>query len=123
METDVDHEGCTASRNLALASLLDHADDLTGHSIAMISYDSGCVAEFFTATPTPGYQTQLRTTTDIINERKPADYHHYRALHTNSEPNNASNLILPRETAGPYRLAAITNHTRIYEATGRTHNP
>ncbi|RDI58933.1 hydroxymethylglutaryl-CoA synthase [Nocardia pseudobrasiliensis] len=108
----------TASLYLALASLLDHTDDLTGQPIAMISYGSGSVAELFTATPAPGYQTQLRTTTDIINQRKPIDYHHYRTLHTTSEPTRDGHLVLPRETASPYRLAAITNHNRIYETTG-----
>ncbi|QIS04310.1 hydroxymethylglutaryl-CoA synthase [Nocardia brasiliensis] len=110
----------TASVYLALASLLDHGDDLTGKPIAMLSYGSGCVAEFFTVTPVGGYRTALRTDTnrETIHARKPIDYHRYRALLT-EPPHTKGNHVLPRTTNAPYRLAAIDDHTRVYETVRR----
>ncbi|MDO0939225.1 hydroxymethylglutaryl-CoA synthase [Streptomyces sp. DG2A-72] len=51
----------TASVYLALAALLDQADDLTGRPVGLFSYGSGSVAEFFAATVVAGYREHLRT--------------------------------------------------------------
>lgn len=106
----------TASLYLALASLLDHADDLTGAPIALLSYGSGCVAEFFSAVPVDGYRDNLRTAAhrDAIAARKPIDYDHYRALHQTSIGTDGRTYQLPEETSAPYRLAAVVNHIRTY---------
>lgn len=110
----------TASVYLALASLLDHTDDLAGKPIAMLSYGSGCVAEFFTVTPVAGYRKHLRSNTnhDSIQARKPLDYHRYRSA-LSDPPHTRGDHILPEETNAPYRLAAINGHTRTYETAGR----
>lgn len=107
----------TASLYLGLASLLDHAEDLTDLSIALFSYGSGSVAEFFRATVVPGYRSHLRSDANraAIARRVPIDYRHYRALQQQSLPTDGGDYILPTETAGPYRLAAMTEHKRIYD--------
>lgn len=114
----------TASVYLALASLLDHRDDLAGKPIAMLSYGSGCVAEFFTATPVAGYRAHLHSNANhnIIHARKPIDYHRYRALLT-APPNTQGDHVLPRETNAPYRLAAINGHTRTYKSADTGNQP
>lgn len=109
----------TASLYLALVSLLDHGGDLTGKPVAMLSYGSGAVAEFFSAVPVPGYRRQLRTTANqkIIDARKPVGYHRYRELYSAySALGAAGDRALPVETAAPFRLAAIDGHQRIYQA-------
>lgn len=105
----------TASLYLALASLLDHADDLTDQLIALLSYGSGNVAEFFTATILPGYRDHLRTAAnhDTLTRRKPIDYHDYHALHEDT-PLDGYDYTVPEQTDNTYRLAAITDHKRIY---------
>ncbi|GAB2713230.1 hydroxymethylglutaryl-CoA synthase [Nocardia thraciensis] len=104
----------TASLYLALASLLDHSDDLTAKPIGLLSYGSGCVAEFFTATTVLGYRQHLRTgaNRDAVTARKPITYTHYRELHHLPDPERT----VTEETSGPYRLTAITNNIRTYEA-------
>ncbi|MEU7646372.1 hydroxymethylglutaryl-CoA synthase [Streptomyces huasconensis] len=107
----------TASVYLGLAALLDQADDLTGRAIGFLSYGSGSVAEFFGGTVVPGYRERLRTTThrDAISRRQPIDYARYRELHEHSFPVDGGDHPVPRETTGPYRLAALSGHKRIYE--------
>ncbi|KAA8889455.1 hydroxymethylglutaryl-CoA synthase [Nocardia colli] len=103
----------TASLYLALAALLDHRGDLTDQPIALISYGSGCVAEFVSGVVLPGYQDHLRTAANnaAISGRKPVDYARYRDLH--DEPPTPGRPI-PEESNGPYRLTAVTDHKRLY---------
>ncbi|GAB0106181.1 hydroxymethylglutaryl-CoA synthase [Nocardia sp. JMUB6875] len=104
----------TASLYLALASLLDHTDDLTDRPVGLLSYGSGNVAEFFAGTVIQGYREHLRTAAhkDSITRRKPIDYEHYRAVH---ETQLGENNRLTEDTADPFRLAAVDEHKRIYE--------
>lgn len=108
----------TASLYLALASLLEHATDLTNKTIAFLSYGSGNVAEFFGATVLPGYTDHLRTETnrDALTRRKPIEYDRYRSLHEAESPSDGGDHTIPHETSGPFRLAAITGHKIIYES-------
>ncbi|MFC9433056.1 hydroxymethylglutaryl-CoA synthase [Nocardia sp. NPDC057030] len=107
----------TASLYLGLAALLDHAGDLTDRPIALISYGSGCVAEFFGATVTPGYRDHLRTAanSEALSGRKPIEYARYRALHEARTPSDGADHPIEAETSGPFRLAAVTGHIRVYE--------
>ncbi|GAB2662094.1 hydroxymethylglutaryl-CoA synthase [Nocardia goodfellowii] len=109
----------TASLYLALAALLDQPEDFTGRPIALLSYGSGCVAEFLSARPVSGYRDQLRTDAnrDAISNRKPIDYDHYRALRNAQDPTDGGHHVVPDETSGPFRLSALTEHQRIYEKT------
>ena len=107
----------TASTYLGLASLLDSADDLSGQTVGFFSYGSGSVAEFFGGRVVPGYRSQLRAAAhrDAIARRQPIDYAKYRELHEWSFPVDGGDYPTPRETGGPYRLAGLAGHKRIYE--------
>lgn len=107
----------TASMYLGLAALLDNADDLTDRAIGFLSYGSGSVAEFFAGTVVPGYRSHLRPAMHrgAIDRRQDIDYAKYRELHEQSFPVDGGDYPVPRETTGPYRLAALSAHKRIYE--------
>ncbi|MEU9673579.1 hydroxymethylglutaryl-CoA synthase [Streptomyces parvus] len=107
----------TASVYLSLAALLDEADDLAGHSVGLLSYGSGSVAEFFAGTVVPGYRDHLRTAEhrEAIGRRRPVGYDRYRELHECSFPADGGDHPTPAETTGPFRLAALRGHKRIYE--------
>lgn len=106
----------TASMYLGLASLLDDADDLTDRAIGFLSYGSGSVAEFFAGTVVPGYRSQLRSEAhrEAIDRRQDIDYARYRDIHEHAFPVDGGDYPTPRETAGPYRLAGLSGHKRIY---------
>ncbi|MFD8321300.1 hydroxymethylglutaryl-CoA synthase [Kitasatospora purpeofusca] len=108
----------TASLYLGLASLLDQADDLTGRPVGFLSYGSGSVAEFFAGTVAPGYRDHLRTAAhrEAVARRQPLDYAGYRALHEQTFPVDGGDHPVPPQTTGPFRLAALRGHKRIYEA-------
>ncbi|MDI3390556.1 hydroxymethylglutaryl-CoA synthase [Streptomyces sp. B-S-A8] len=107
----------TASVYLGLAALVDQADDLTGRSIGFLSYGSGCVAEFFAGQVVPGYRDHLRTTEhrEAIDRRRTLDYAAYRELHERSFPADGGDHPTPAQSTGPFRLAALRGHKRIYE--------
>jgi hydroxymethylglutaryl-CoA synthase len=107
----------TASMYLALASLLDNSDDLTEAPIGMFSYGSGSVAEFFAGTVVPGYRAHLRTAAhrEAIARRRTVDHARYRELHELSLPEDGGDHAVPKQTGGPYRLAALSGHKRIYQ--------
>jgi hydroxymethylglutaryl-CoA synthase len=108
----------TASVYLALASLLENADDLSGRAVAFLSYGSGSVAEFFAGTVQPGYRDHLRTDAHqhAVRRRTELDYAAYRKLHQRSLPTDGGDHPIPEQTGGPFRLAALRGHKRIYEA-------
>ena len=107
----------TASMYLALAALLDNGGDLSDRTIGFLSYGSGSVAEFFAGTVVPGYRAQLRTELhrEAIERRQDIDYAKYREIHEHSFPVDGGDYPLPKETTGPYRLAGLSGHKRIYE--------
>ncbi|MFD9906041.1 hydroxymethylglutaryl-CoA synthase [Streptomyces sp. NPDC059063] len=107
----------TASLYLGLAALLDQAEDLTGRPIALFSYGSGSVAEFFAGVPVAGYRRRLRTEQHrtAIARRTPVSYAAYRALHQRALPTDGSDHATPEQTTGPFRLAGISGHKRLYE--------
>ena len=108
----------TASMYLGLAALLDQADDLSGRPVGFLSYGSGSVAEFFAGTVVAGYQEHLRTKAHLeaIDRRRPVDYAGYRALHERAFPTDGGDHSTPAQTTGPFRLAGISGHKRIYQA-------
>lgn len=107
----------TASVYLALAAQLDQAEDLTDRPIGFLSYGSGSVAEFFAGTAVPGYREHLRTEANLeaIARRTPVDHARYRELHELSFPDDGGDHPTPRQTTGPFRLAGISGHKRIYQ--------
>ncbi|MFE5853494.1 hydroxymethylglutaryl-CoA synthase [Streptomyces sp. NPDC056500] len=108
----------TASVHIALASLLDHHPGLDDDTIGLFSYGSGAVAEFLTLTLQPGYRTILRTQAhqNALTSRTPLTYDAYRTLHTARLPTDGSDHHTPHETHGTFRLAGLTAHQRLYEA-------
>ncbi|QDY75199.1 hydroxymethylglutaryl-CoA synthase [Streptomyces qinzhouensis] len=108
----------TASVYLGLAALLDQADDLTGRAVGFLSYGSGSVAELFAGTVVAGYRERLRTgaNREAIDRRRPVDYAGYRELHERSLPADGGDHSTPVQTTGPFRLAGISGHKRLYEA-------
>ncbi|MFE3252564.1 hydroxymethylglutaryl-CoA synthase [Streptomyces sp. NPDC059209] len=108
----------TASVYLGLAALLDQADDLTGRAVGFLSYGSGSVAELFAGTVVAGYRERLRTAAnrEAIDRRKPLDHGGYRELHERSLPADGGDHRTPEQTTGPFRLAGISGHKRVYEA-------
>ncbi|MET9445068.1 hydroxymethylglutaryl-CoA synthase [Streptomyces sp. NPDC006610] len=107
----------TASVYLGLAALLDQAGDLTGRPVGFLSYGSGSVAEFFAGTVADGYREHLRTDAhrEAIARRKDVDYAGYRALHERSFPADGGDHPTPAQTTGPFRLAGLSGHKRLYE--------
>ncbi len=107
----------TASMYLGLASLLENApDDLSDRTIGLFSYGSGSVAEFYAGTVVPGYRAHLRGREhqQAVSRRRPIDYAGYRALHQLSLPEDGGEHAVAAQTGGPYRLAALSGHKRIY---------
>ncbi|GAA3677409.1 hydroxymethylglutaryl-CoA synthase [Lentzea roselyniae] len=107
----------TASMYVALASLLDHSSDLTDQLIGFVSYGSGCVAEFFGGIVVPGYLEHLRTDAHraIVHRRQPIGHGTYRELHERSLPQDGGHHLTPKQTTGPFRLAGLSGHKRLYE--------
>lgn len=107
----------TASVYLGLAALLDQADDLSGKPLAFLSYGSGSVAEFFSGTVVAGYRDHLRTEANLeaISRRRTVDYAGYRELHEWKFPTDGGDHATPEQTTGPFRLAGISGHKRIYQ--------
>jgi hydroxymethylglutaryl-CoA synthase len=108
----------TASVYLGLAALLDRGDDLTGRSVGFLSYGSGSVAEFFAGTLVPGYREHLRTQAHraAVDRRRTLGYAAYRELHGRSFPADGGDHPTRAETTGPFRLAALRGHKRVYES-------
>ncbi|MDJ1135134.1 hydroxymethylglutaryl-CoA synthase [Streptomyces iconiensis] len=112
----------TASTYLALAALLEADDTLDGQTVGLFSYGSGSVAEFFTGQVAPGYQAALRTDDhrSVVDRRRPLDYDTYRQLRMAPTHTNGAHHTLPHHAQGAFRLAALRDHQRIYEAVPAT---
>ncbi|MGX1810655.1 hydroxymethylglutaryl-CoA synthase [Nocardia sp. NPDC055321] len=111
----------TASLYLGWLSLLDHAADLTGKPVAMLSYGSGCVSEFFSLTAVPGYRDHLRGPANraALTAREPIDYARYRALREAARTGSDGDVEFDAVTAGAFRFAAVVDDKRDYRALAR----
>lgn len=107
----------TASMYVGLISLLDHADeDLSGNRIGFFSYGSGAVGEFFTGLVVPGYREHLRTAEHRrrVEERRRVSHEEYLRIVAPANPVDGGEHPIPVTSRSPFRLAAITEHQRIY---------
>ncbi|UJF25419.1 hydroxymethylglutaryl-CoA synthase [Suttonella sp. R2A3] len=106
----------TASLYLSLISLLDNRDDLAGKAIALFSYGSGCVAEFFSGVVAPEYQsTRFKERHQcLISERDALDYDTYREYWHQPDPIDGSSVAMPEHNRGTFRLSGIDQHQRRY---------
>ncbi|MFT3798998.1 hydroxymethylglutaryl-CoA synthase [Microbacterium sp.] len=108
----------TASLYLALAALLDGADDLDGARVGMFSYGSGAVSEFFSLVVQPGYRSALRgaETEALLAARTPVDVARYRELHAGAALDSRFDVDTPVDSRGPFRFAGIRGRARRYAA-------
>ncbi|WP_414121346.1 hydroxymethylglutaryl-CoA synthase [Corynebacterium nuruki] len=107
----------TASVYSALASLLDHDEDLAGDRIGIFSYGSGCVSEFFTGIVQDGYRDvrDAGTIDAALDRRVPLSIDEYRALHQGPHGTSADE-VTPQVTDAPFRFAGVHEQARQYEA-------
>jgi hydroxymethylglutaryl-CoA synthase len=109
----------TAALYLGLLSLLENSAIDMGHRrIGFYSYGSGCVAEFFSGIVQEDYQLQLdkQYHHDLLAKRKSLSLEEYEGFYTFRYPRDERSLVIPDYHPGGYRLAAIEQHKRIYEA-------
>ncbi|WP_127470211.1 hydroxymethylglutaryl-CoA synthase [Thiomicrorhabdus aquaedulcis] len=113
----------SASLFVGFCSLLDHLKDrLDNKRVSFFSYGSGCVAEFFTGIVQPGYQAVLMSQSHQtqIAQRTALSYAQYLAFY--HHPNDgATNVVFTPTNRGPYRLAQILEHKRLYQVVSTTH--
>ncbi|RWZ61514.1 hydroxymethylglutaryl-CoA synthase [Labedella populi] len=116
----------TASVYIGLLSLLENAaEDLSGSRVGFFSYGSGSVAELFAGVVQPGYREMLRTSRhrEQIQRRREIDHDTYVRLHDHPEGLVDGDHEIPSETTGPFRLAGIREHKRIYETVAQVTAP
>jgi hydroxymethylglutaryl-CoA synthase len=109
----------TASLYLSLASLLDNAsEDLAGKRVALYSYGSGSIGEFFSGIVQPGYKDLISTShnKNLIAQRKEISVEQYELWHRYSHVTDGSKSLLPKLRQDGYRLAGLENHMRLYES-------
>lgn len=111
----------TASLYVGLVSSLDHGEDLTGRPVAMLSYGSGCVAEFFSVTPVAGYRDQLRADANrsLLAAREPITYDGYRQLRMRARNGSDGDVAFDTVTTGRFRLSGVSDDKRIYLSLAR----
>jgi hydroxymethylglutaryl-CoA synthase len=108
----------TAALYISLLSLLETINkDLTNHRIGMYSYGAGCVGEFFSAIVQPRYREMLDIEyhQNLLSNRQSLSYPEYEQFYNFKLPVDGSALTIPRHKTGQFRLAAVSNHKRIYE--------
>ncbi len=108
-----------ASLYEGLASLLDHSgDDLGGRRLAFFSYGSGCMAEFFSGVAVPGYRAHVRGAAhrEMLDTRTELEYQQYEDMFQLALPKDGGEHAFAQYRTGPFRLAGVSQHKRIYEA-------
>ena len=108
----------TASLYEGLTSLLDScAEDLGGARVGMFSYGSGCMAEFFSGVVVPGYRAHLLAERHrrMLESRIELEYQQYEDIFQLVVPRDGGEHAFAQYRTGPFRLAGISQHKRIYE--------
>lgn len=107
------------SMYVGLASLLDtDPEDLSNARIGFFSYGSGCMGEFFSGTLGEGYRDRLKTEyhRKMLNERTELTYQQYEDIYRLEFPKDGKEHTFAQYRTGPYRLAGVSGHKRLYEA-------
>lgn len=115
----------TASLYIGLASLLETSDaDLTGHRVGLFSYGSGCMAAYFSGTVLPGYRDHIRTDRmqELMHERVSLSMDEYEAFYLHELPRDGSRYQTEPHRTGPFRLAGVEGHKRLYEVATESHS-
>ena len=108
----------TASLYVGLTSLLETSDeDLTGARIGLFSYGSGCMASFFSGVVMEGYRQALDGDRhqEMLEQRRELTYTQYEHFYRFRLPTDGTDCLIPRYTAGWFRLAGLKDHKRMYE--------
>lgn len=108
----------TASLYIGLISLLENCpEDLKNKRIGLYSYGSGCVAEFFSGTVQPDYQTVLHRDFHqaLLSQRQELTQEEYERFYTFAYPTDGSHVDLPQHNTGHYRLAQLSEHKPLYQ--------
>lgn len=109
-----------ASLYVGLACLLDTSKaDLASRRVGLFSYGSGCVAEYFSGVVQPGYRAGLFTDLHrrMLESRTELTYRQYEDIYNLAFPTDGGSHTFSRYRTGPYRLAGVQQHKRIYETT------
>ena len=107
----------TASLFESLASLFDTCkQDLSNQRIGLFAYGSGCMGEFFSGVVQPNYSQHLLTKrhAQLFDNRVQLDYNQYEAWFTSRGLQNQRDQTFAVHRTGPFRLACIKQHKRIY---------
>ena len=106
----------TAALYLSLCSALDNRDDLGGKNLAMFSYGSGCVAEFFCLTVKPDYRAMRRKAhhEQLLEARGKLSNEQYEAFWHRLDLGDVATLSLPRHNRGKFRFTGIDGYKRRY---------
>ena len=108
----------SASLYVGLNSLLDNDPaDLSGKRIGLFSYGSGCVGEFFSGVIQPGYRQHLFTERHraMLQNRMELTYQQYEDIYNLDFPTDGGNHIFAQYRTGPFRLAGVSQHKRLYK--------
>ena len=107
----------TASLYIALCSLLENEELPAGSRIGLFAYGSGCLGIFFSTVLTAGYRRRLHREEHRrqLRERIEISVEEYERMYHSRLPEDGSRFVVPVHRTGPFRLAAVENHQRIYE--------
>lgn len=108
----------TAALYLALCSTLDHRDDLENKHIAMMSYGSGSVAEYFAFTLQKDYQQALfsQQHQQMLATRERLSFADYEDFWHCRDEGSSSDVLIAHYSAGDFRFAGIEAGKRIYQS-------
>jgi hydroxymethylglutaryl-CoA synthase len=78
---------------------------------------------FFGGTVVPGYRDALRSGLhqDLLDRRQRLTVAQYENFYCHALPSDGSDYQTPRHTHGPYRLAGVEGHKRMYEEVAAAH--
>ncbi|MBN1540867.1 hydroxymethylglutaryl-CoA synthase [candidate division KSB1 bacterium] len=108
----------SGSLYLSLISLLENTqENLENKRIALFSYGSGCVGEFFSGVVAPEYRQALPIERHraLIRDRQELDYTAYSRFYSYALPTDGSTNKIPENETGRFRLSGLSQHQRIYE--------
>ncbi len=107
-----------ASLYVGLCCLLDNDPaDLAYRRIGLFSYGSGCVGEYFSGVVQPGYRARLFSDEHraLLENRTELTYRQYEDIYNLVFPTDGGEHTFSRYRTGPYRLAGVKEHKRLYE--------
>lgn len=109
----------TASVYEGLNALLDTCpEDLGGRRVALFSYGSGCMGEFFSGVVQPGYRQHLFSEMHLklLENRTELTYRQYEDIFQLGVPEDGGDHTFAQYRTGPFRFAGVKDHKRKYEA-------